>query len=71
MQNLDLIANELFNKIRGRFPSVTIGDAEGNVTNEPKHQSTKQPPSQKANQQKYNQPSLQSTNQYCFPHQDH
>ena len=36
MQNLDLIANELFNKIRGRFPSVTIGDAEGNVTNEPK-----------------------------------
>ena len=36
MQNLDLIAEELFNKIRGRFPSVTIGDAEGNVTNEPK-----------------------------------
>jgi hypothetical protein len=36
MQNLDLIADELFNKIRGRFPSVTIGDAEGNVTNEPK-----------------------------------
>lgn len=36
MQNLDVIANELFNKIRGRFPSVTIGDAEGNVTNEPK-----------------------------------
>ena len=35
MQNLDLIAEELFNKIRGRFPSVTIGDAEGNVTNEP------------------------------------
>jgi hypothetical protein len=33
MQNLDLIAEELFNKIRGRFPSVTIGDAEGNVTN--------------------------------------
>ncbi len=36
MQNLDLVAEELFNKIRGRFPSVTIGDAEGNVTNEPK-----------------------------------
>jgi len=36
MQNLDFIADELFNKIRGRFPSVTIGDAEGNVTNEPK-----------------------------------
>ena len=36
MQNIDLIADELFNKIRGRFPSVTIGDAEGNVTNEPK-----------------------------------
>jgi len=35
MQNLDLTAEELFNKIRGRFPSVTIGDAEGNVTNEP------------------------------------
>jgi hypothetical protein len=35
MQNLDLIAEELFNKIRGRFPSITIGDAEGNVTNEP------------------------------------
>ena len=36
MQNLDSVAEELFNKIRGRFPSVTIGDAEGNVTNEPK-----------------------------------
>jgi hypothetical protein len=36
MQNLDQIAEELFNKVRGRFPSVTIGDAEGNVTNEPK-----------------------------------
>jgi len=35
MQNLDQTAEELFNKIRGRFPSVTIGDAEGNVTNEP------------------------------------
>ena len=36
MQNLDVTAEELFNKIRGRFPSITIGDAEGNVTNEPK-----------------------------------
>jgi len=35
MKNLDLIAEELFNKIRGRFPSVTIGDAEGKVTNKP------------------------------------
>lgn len=35
MQNLDFIAKELFNKIRGRFPSVSIGDGEGNVTNEP------------------------------------
>ena len=35
MKNLDLISEELFNKIRGRFPSVTIGDAEGNVTNKP------------------------------------
>ena len=35
MKNLDLISEELFNKIRGRFPSVTIGNAEGNVTNVP------------------------------------
>jgi len=35
MKNLDLIAEELFNKIRGRFPSVTIGDGEGKVTNVP------------------------------------
>ena len=36
MKNLDLISEELFNKIRGRFPSVTIGDSQGNVTNVPK-----------------------------------
>ena len=36
MRNLDIIAEELFNKIRGRFPSVTIGNAEGKVTNKPK-----------------------------------
>ena len=35
MNKLNIIAEELFNKIRGRFPSVTIGDAEGNVTNVP------------------------------------
>lgn len=35
MKNLNLIAEELFNKIRGRFPSVTLGDAEGKVTNIP------------------------------------
>ena len=36
MRNLNIIAEELFNKIRGRFPSVTIGNAEGKVTNMPK-----------------------------------
>ncbi len=36
MKNLDLISEELFNKIRGRFPSVTIGNADGKVTNVPK-----------------------------------
>jgi hypothetical protein len=35
MKNLNLIAEELFNKIRGRFPSVTLGDTEGKVTNVP------------------------------------
>jgi len=35
MKSLDNIAEDLFNKIRGRFPSVTIGDAEGKVTNDP------------------------------------
>jgi hypothetical protein len=35
MKNLDRIGAELFNKIRGRFPNVTIGDEEGNVTNIP------------------------------------
>ena len=36
MRNLDIIAEELFNKIRGRFPSITIGNSEGKVTNVPK-----------------------------------
>ena len=35
MKNLNLIAEELFNKIRGRFPSVTIGTEKGEVTNKP------------------------------------
>jgi hypothetical protein len=36
MKNFENIANDLFNKIRGRFPNVTIGDEEGNATNVPK-----------------------------------
>jgi LysM repeat protein len=36
MKNLDTIAEQLFNEIRGRFPSIELGDAEGNITNEPK-----------------------------------
>ena len=35
MKSLDNIAEDLFNKIRGRFPSVTIGDQDGKVTNDP------------------------------------
>jgi hypothetical protein len=35
MRNLDQTAKELFAKIRGRFPGVTIGNADGNVTQEP------------------------------------
>ena len=35
MKNLDSIAKDLFNKIRGRFPNITLGDKEGNVTNIP------------------------------------
>ena len=35
MKNLNLISEELFNKIRGRFPTVTIGNTEGIVTNKP------------------------------------
>jgi hypothetical protein len=35
MKNLENIAEDLFNKIRGRFPSVTIGDEGGKVTNLP------------------------------------
>jgi hypothetical protein len=36
MRDLNVVAEQLFNEIRGRYPSVTIGDAEGNVTNEPR-----------------------------------
>ena len=36
MKNLEVISEELFNKVRGRFPTVTIGNSEGVVTNEPK-----------------------------------
>lgn len=35
MKKLDVIAEQLFNQIRSRFPSIEIGDAEGNVTTEP------------------------------------
>ena len=35
MKSLDNIAEDLFNKIRGRFPSVTIGDEGGKVINDP------------------------------------
>jgi hypothetical protein len=35
MKSLDNIAEDLFNKIRGRFPSVTIGDENGKITNDP------------------------------------
>ena len=36
MINLDKIAEELFNKIRGRYPSVTLGDQDSTITNVPK-----------------------------------
>ena len=36
MKNLETISEELFNKIRGRHPAITIGDQEGKVTSEPK-----------------------------------
>jgi hypothetical protein len=37
MKNLNNIAKDLFNKIRGRFPSVTIGDEDGTITNVPEN----------------------------------
>ena len=36
MKNLDLIGEELFSKIRGRFPAVKIGNEAGEVVNDPK-----------------------------------
>ena len=35
MINLDKIAEELFNKIRGRYPKITIGDEASTITNVP------------------------------------
>lgn len=35
MKNLDNISKELFNKIRGRFPNVEIGDKDGTIINDP------------------------------------
>ena len=35
MQEFDKIGEDLFNKIRGRFPSITIGNEVGEVINEP------------------------------------
>ena len=35
MRDFNKIGSDLFNKIRGRFPEVTIGDETGTVTNEP------------------------------------
>jgi hypothetical protein len=34
---LEVVAKELFNKIRGRFSSVTIGDNQGNITSVPEN----------------------------------
>lgn len=35
MRDLDTISSELFDKIRGRFPSATLGDEDGKITNQP------------------------------------
>lgn len=35
MKNLNPIAEDLFSKIRGRFPNLTIGDSDGNITMDP------------------------------------
>jgi hypothetical protein len=35
MSDLSQISEELFNKIRGRFPSITIGNENGEITNQP------------------------------------
>jgi len=33
--NIDIVAQDLFDKIRGTFPNITIGDEMGSVVNEP------------------------------------
>jgi hypothetical protein len=33
--NLNIIAKDLFNKIRGQFPSVQLGDSQGTITKKP------------------------------------
>ena len=35
MKNLETISKELFNKIRGRFPNITVGDESATITNKP------------------------------------
>ena len=35
MKKLEIIADELFNKIRGRYPKVTLGDSESTIVNDP------------------------------------
>ena len=35
MKNLETISTELFNKIRGRFPNITVGDESATITNKP------------------------------------
>ena len=36
MKNLETIADELFHKIRGRFPKITVGNEAAEVVNKPK-----------------------------------
>ena len=35
MDNLNTVAEQLFNKLRGQFPSITIGDENATTTNVP------------------------------------
>lgn len=34
--DIQTVSTALFNKLRGQFPSITVGDSDGNVTNDPK-----------------------------------
>ena len=36
MKKLEIIADELFNKIRGRYPKITLGDSDSTIVNDPK-----------------------------------